>query len=45
MSGVARNVGVIGLAVYDEDEAQSKLAWLVESQKRGAADPFSVPAR
>ncbi|MES2467428.1 MAG: hypothetical protein V4675_09020 [Verrucomicrobiota bacterium] len=44
-AGVARNVGVIGLAVYDEDEAQSKLARLVESQKRGAADPFAVPAR
>jgi hypothetical protein len=44
-AGVARNVGVIGLAVYDEDEAQAKLARLVESQKRGAADPFAVPAR
>ena len=38
-------VGVIGLAVYDEDEAQARLARLVESQKRGAADPFAVPAR
>ena len=44
-AGVARNVGVIGLAVYDEDEAQARLARLVESQKRGAADPFAVPAR
>ena len=41
-AGVARNVGVIGLAVYDEDEAQAKLARLAESQKRTAADPFSV---
>lgn len=41
-AGVARNVGVIGLAVYDEDEAQAKLAKLVESQKRSAADPFAV---
>ena len=44
-AGVARNVGVIGLAVYDEDEPQARLARLVESQKRGAADPFAVPAR
>ena len=44
-AGLARNVGVIGLAVYDEDEAQAKLARLVESQKRGAADPFAVPVR
>lgn len=44
-AGVARNVGVIGLAVYDEDEAQAKLARLVEAQKRGAADPFAVSTR
>ena len=39
-AGVARNVGVIGLAVYDEDEAQATFARLVESRKRGAAHPF-----
>lgn len=44
-AGMARNVGVIGLAIYGEDEAQAKLARLVESQKRGAADAFPVNAR
>ncbi|MES2705786.1 MAG: hypothetical protein V4726_04205 [Verrucomicrobiota bacterium] len=44
-AGMARNVGVIGLAVYDEDEAQAKLARLVESQKRGAASAFPVNTR
>lgn len=44
-AGMARNVGVIGLAIYEEDEAQAKLARLVESQKRGAADAFPVNAR
>ena len=39
-AGAARNVGVIGLAVYDEDEAQAQMARLVESRKRTAANPF-----
>ncbi len=39
-AGRARNVGVIGLAVYDEDEAQARIARLMESQKRTAAQPF-----
>ena len=39
-AGQARNVGVIGLAVYDEDEAQAKIARLVETQKRSVANPF-----
>lgn len=39
-AGMARNVGVIGLAVYDEDEAQAKMARLAESRKRGAASAF-----
>jgi hypothetical protein len=39
-AGAARNVGVIGLAVYDEDEAQATMARLIESQKRSAASPF-----
>ncbi len=42
-AGAARNVGVIGLAVYEEDEAQAQLARLVESQKRAAANPFGAP--
>jgi hypothetical protein len=42
-AGVARNVGVIGLAVYEEDGAQAQLARLVESQKRSAANPFGSP--
>jgi hypothetical protein len=41
-AGQARNVGVIGLAVYDEDEAQAQLARLMESQKRSAANPFAA---
>jgi hypothetical protein len=41
-AGAARNVGVIGLAVYDEDEAQARLARLVESQQRSAANPFAA---
>ena len=45
MAGAARNVGVIGLAIYDEDEAQAKLARLVEASKRGAANPFSASLR
>lgn len=44
-AGTPRNVGVIGLAVYEEDEAQAKLARLVEAQKRGAASAFPVGAR
>ncbi|RYD28774.1 MAG: hypothetical protein EOP86_22610 [Verrucomicrobiaceae bacterium] len=41
-AGMGRNVGVIGFAVYEEDEAQAKLARLVESQKRAAAIAFPV---
>lgn len=44
-AGTPRNVGVIGLAVYEEDEAQAKLARLVEARKRGAASAFPVGAR
>ena len=36
----ARNVGVIGPAVYDGNGMQAKTARLVESQKRTAANPF-----
>lgn len=41
-AGMARNVGVIGFAVYEEDEVRAKLARLVESQKRAAAIAFPV---
>ncbi len=44
-AGAARNVGVIGLAVYDEDEAQAKLARLVESRQRSGASAFPVSTR
>lgn len=38
--GEARNVGVIGLAVYEEDEAAAKAARLSEALKRAGAQAF-----
>ncbi len=38
--GQARNVGVIGLAVYEEDEAAAKAARLSEAMKRAGASAF-----
>lgn len=38
--GAARNVGVIGLAVYDEDEAKAKAVRLAEAQRREEATAF-----
>ena len=38
--GSARNVGVIGLAVYEEDVAAATAAQLAEAQKRGGASAF-----
>ncbi len=39
-AGKPRNVGVIGLAVYDEDEAAARAAQLAEAQKRQDAQAF-----
>jgi hypothetical protein len=38
--GSVRNVGVIGLAVYEEDMAAARAAELAEAQKRGGASAF-----
>ena len=38
--GMARNVGVVGLAVYEEDEAAAKAAQLAEALKRSGASAF-----
>jgi hypothetical protein len=38
--GQARNVGVIGVAVYEEDEATAKAARLEEALRRAGAKPF-----
>lgn len=42
MTGSARNVGVIGLAVFDEDERQRKAFLGAEQFKREDADAFPV---
>ena len=44
-SGGSRNVGVIGLAVYDEDEAQAQAARLAEARQRQGASAFPAGAR
>lgn len=38
--GQARNVGVVGLAVYEEDEAAARAAQLAEAFKRSGASAF-----
>ncbi len=43
--GAARNVGVIGLAVYDEDEAKANAVRLAEAQRRENATAFPQAAR
>lgn len=43
--GAARNVGVIGLAVYDEDEAKAKAARLAEARRRENAAAFPQASR
>jgi hypothetical protein len=38
--GLAHNVGVVGLAVYEEDEAAAKMDQLAEAYKRSGASAF-----
>jgi len=44
-AGEARNVGVIGLAVFDEDESKARAFRLAEAQQRGEARAFPGLAR
>ena len=39
-AGAARNVGVIGLAVYEEDEAKAQAARFAEARRRDGASAF-----
>ncbi len=44
-AGAARNVGVVGLAVYEEDEAQARAHQLAEAARRTQATAFPGLAR